>query len=228
MEVLPTDQLGNVGADYNNQFTVITDPIAPVASNPSPVGVTTNASPLIFAQLSDVGSGVAPASVSMTVDGIPVAALASASDVSFSASSLLPGVHTVTVDLKDVAGNRATQLVWQFTISTDTIAPTVGNPTPLGVTNTATPFIHVSLSDSGGSGLAHASVSMTVDGVAVAALADATDVSYTAAGLADGTHTVTVDAWLTTPAITQRSSSGPSRCRRTAPLPSSRTTCRWA
>jgi len=106
--------------------TATVDDTHPVISSFSPADGTTvtDAKPVISATLADDASGIDIDTGVMAIDGTPIVAAVTVSDISFTpGTNLAEGVHTVIVDVSDVAGNAATQASWSFTV--DTEKPTV-------------------------------------------------------------------------------------------------------
>ncbi len=118
------DHVGLSGSLTKNAG-VLVDSTAPVISAASPGGLTTNANTIITAQLADAFTGINSGSAVMHLDGAVAASTTNGTTITFTASALADGVHTVTVDVKDNAGNSATQLSWQFTVQQDVTAPVV-------------------------------------------------------------------------------------------------------
>ena len=192
-----------------SSFSILaTDPCAPDSAGPtvgalSPAAgsVTTTASPLITAHLADAApsSGIASASVKLTVDGAPVAAVTDGVTVSFTAASLSQGNHIIGLDLKDQAGNAAAHTAWSFTVDSDHTAPSFSAFSPVGVTTTGKPVVYASVTDSA-SGVQAGSVVVRIDGSVVgatlsAATASGIAITYTpAVALSQGDHTVSIDA----------------------------------
>ncbi len=170
-------------ADLRNQrrtplawvLTVVNaDTTAPVISaNFAPVGLTNTPSPNIYASVTDTGSGVDTSSIVVLVDGATAVSLptgvigtptAAGVDISFTASALSLGAHHVSVNSKDLLGNAATPLNWVFTVvNADTTPPTISFNAPVGLTNTPSPNIYASVTDTG-VGVDTSTIVMTVDG----------------------------------------------------------------
>ena len=201
------DALGNSSTQLSWAFTVVSpDTTAPVIGFNSPTGVTSNGTPAIYASITDTAVGVDPASIRVKVDGAIVApslgaATAAGIDISFTPGVALNlGSHIVSIEGKDLLGNAATPQLWAFTVvSPDTTAPVIAFNAPVGLTNTATPDIYASVTDTA-VGVDPASIVVRVDGSAVspvlgAATAAGIGISYTASpALALGTHHVSIDA----------------------------------
>lgn len=95
--------------------------------SPSDGSTTTDATPTIAASYEDGFSGVAPSSVTLSVDGTAAGSdlSVSASEVSY-APTLDPGTHSVTVEVADAAGNVESRS-WTFTVEEATSANTGGS-----------------------------------------------------------------------------------------------------
>ena len=98
------------------------DATAPTISslNPSSGDSITSTSPEISASYSDVTSGIDASTATMKLDGINVttSATVTSSDISYTASSLTIGTHSVTVTVSDKKGNQASRS-WSFSVTTD-------------------------------------------------------------------------------------------------------------
>lgn len=128
--------------------TATVDDTPPVISDflPADGSVVTTATPLISAALDDVSSGIDTATGVMTIDGDPVGATVTASDISYTPGTALAEEveHTVTVDVSDVVGNAPTQVSWSFTVDTEgptvdiSLSPEPPYITPVDITFTLT------------------------------------------------------------------------------------------
>jgi len=102
-------------------------------------GDYTEGTPDIFAHVVDAGfSGIDASTIVMKIDGEPVVHDFGFADGEVSyvpAEDLADGMHTVTIDVKDNAGNAADPIDPAWTFLVDTTAPSV--PTGLGVGNVA-------------------------------------------------------------------------------------------
>lgn len=96
------------------------DSVAPTVSNIQPSGTVGTTSPTIGASYSDGSSGINTATVAVYLDGVlRTGCTVGASSVSCPTSGLAQGPHTVTVNVKDFAGN-AGSATGAFTVSTCT------------------------------------------------------------------------------------------------------------
>ncbi len=109
--------------------TATVDNVAPTIAIVSPAAsanITEN-KPLIAATYTDADSAVDNATAGMTVDTKSVTPdTRTVTEITYTPSvsaNLSDGSHTVTVDVKDLAGNAALQKIWSFTV--DTIAPAI-------------------------------------------------------------------------------------------------------
>lgn len=147
-------------------------------------------------------AGVNASSVSVTVDGRPITAVAGATaTVTADATTvdwqgLAPGDHTVTVTVTDEAG-KTTSVTRQFTVARDRTAPTLQTGFANGTVlppRTAARDVTVSWTD-GESGVDPATVTATLDGESLpaSALAVGPDgVTVSATGLSAGSHRLRV------------------------------------
>jgi hypothetical protein len=165
------DAAGN-SASASRSFTVDATPPT-VAITGGPTGLTNDPTPTFT-----FTTGGSPTSVQCALDGGAAAACTSP----FTTASLADGAHTFTVTATDAAGNTASASR-SFTV--DATPPTVAITSgPNGLTNIATPTFTFT---TGGN---PTTVQCQLDGGAAAACAS----PFTAATLADGTHTFTVQA----------------------------------
>ena len=96
---------------FRTETAPVIDPVAPQGDQSADV-----VRPVVEAQFSDVGAGVDPTDVTMILDGADVTALASvdSDSVRFEpGADLDDGMHEVTVDVTDRAGNQTTRS-WSF------------------------------------------------------------------------------------------------------------------
>jgi Glucodextranase, domain B/Bacterial Ig-like domain len=167
----------------------------PVISDISPVNGTAfpNGSAVaLVAKFTDIGAGIDPASIRLTLDGTNVtgSATLTVDSITFAPLDPMPqGAHTVTLSVTDRAGNQTVR-AWSFEI--ETAATTAfSDLTPRNVTlaSGAKPVISANYSDP--SGVSLASVRLVVDEVDVTSQAQVTaqGVSFTpSAALATGRH----------------------------------------
>ena len=127
----------------------------------------------------------------MTLNGDVVQADVTPTQVSFGVQApLRPGVgYTVSVTVADNAGNVGTG---SSSFSLENRGPTISSNQPTGTVQSVDVAISANYSDSG-SGIDQATALMKVDGVAVAATASASGISYQAVGLMAGDHAVYVE-----------------------------------
>ncbi len=183
------DIAGNMST-HTCSFTVDSEP--PAINSQTPAGDSTIGvdNPLVQAAWSDAGAGIDQYSGSMTLDGKDVTAGATRSQygISYQAQGLAPGSHSVTVSVSDKAGRSSTS-TWQFDVI-DGEPPVITPPASCGtITGNSVPTLSYAYADSR-SGIDQYSVSLMLDGGAVAANVSQYGASYTpAAPLADGSHT---------------------------------------
>lgn len=98
------------------QFTTRSAPEIPDAT--PQIIATTNPRPRILARFTDVGSGIDPTSVQLTLNGAdvtPLATITSSAAWFIPTNPLTPGVQNVAAIVKDRAGNAATR-TWTFRV----------------------------------------------------------------------------------------------------------------
>jgi hypothetical protein len=190
------DLAGNSAGQLAFSFTV--DIIPPVVSGfaPAPDSALSSQTPFITANFSDALSGVDPASVIVTLDGVDVISSAIITDAEFQLTPNTPlqeGEHIVTVDVSDRVGNRAPLAIVSFTIDVTEPAITQFSPQE-GVIVGALPTISFEYADSL-SGIDTTAVKLSLDGVDITNLATVggTEVSFIPASVADGVHSVQLD-----------------------------------
>jgi len=165
------DKAGNI-ANASSNFRL--EGTAPVISGMSPSGTVQNVDVAVSANYSDAGAGIDITTALMKVDGVAVNATASASGISYQATKLIRGDHTVYVEVADNFGNVGSQS-WSFKVE-DT-PPVISVVEPNGEINTATPVIKATYSDAG-TGVNVASVVLSLNGQILPAIATATQVSF--------------------------------------------------
>jgi hypothetical protein len=189
------DAVGNTAtAEWN--FTV--DTKAPVITVVAPAGGSYTCSlPEVAASYSDGGSGIDPASVRISVDGIDVTSSASVTQTGITyapASPIADGTHTASVTVSDNAGNTATA-TWSFYV--DTEGPELIAFVPGGIIMSSNTFNVWLMFRDNVSGVNASSAAMAVDGTLVAFVTNinpstgACSFSYSGT-FADGTHTASV------------------------------------
>ncbi|GBE57518.1 periplasmic copper-binding protein [bacterium BMS3Abin01] len=185
-----SDNAGN-SSPISGSFSVV-DNTAPVISNLLPSGIIDNAAPTLSAVYSDDISGINAATVTVTLDGIPVSGCAvTATDAACNVYGLADGIHNLTVDVSDNAGN-AGSTSGSFTVSTDTTPPVVSNLQPGNYINSTNTTLNASYSDTG-TGVDTATVVVTLDGTPVSSCAvGANSVSCAVIGLGEGAHSFSV------------------------------------
>ncbi|MHC1681165.1 MAG: Ig-like domain-containing protein [Methanomassiliicoccales archaeon] len=111
--------------DISSYFGVLDDTTPIITTiGPADGSMVTTHTPTISASFSDDDSGIDVDTIVIKVDGIDLTFNASASSTGFSFAHdyLADGVHSVSIELSDLAGNPAS-ISWHFTV--DTTAPTV-------------------------------------------------------------------------------------------------------
>jgi hypothetical protein len=113
------DRAGNRSAALTWRFEV-RDETPPVVAGLLPAaGSTVAGATVIGFDLSDPGSGIDDATLSVMVDGSDVAGWGSLSGGRFryAPGNLGAGVHTIAVTVSDRAGNRMGPVMWQFAVA---------------------------------------------------------------------------------------------------------------
>ena len=150
------DRVGHQSLTRSSTFTYSDDTQAPVVDSIIPAGGATvnTTDPLIQAAWHDIGSsGIDQSSARLTLDGADVTAgaIATAGGLSYQASGLGLGVHTVSVYVKDNVGHQSNTLASTFTYSVfNPDGPTFSDPHPAVSTNDPFDSISVSYSDPDG------------------------------------------------------------------------------
>jgi hypothetical protein len=186
VRLVAADMLGNT-ADESWSFTVedSTPPTVTVVSPKQDAVVGTD--PVIKISYSDDGSGVDLTSVTVKLDGNPVTAASmapsgtktvSAGEASYEVSNLDYGAHTLTVAVKDVAGNEATAEV-KFMVEGDVLKLVKPHNYPNPVTGGKTTITF---------GLSQASdITIMIYDFTATLVATVADGEYTPAGVAEFT-----------------------------------------
>ena len=186
-----SDNAGN-SSPVSGGFSVV-DNTAPAISNLLPSGIIDNAVPTLSAVYTDDISGINTATVIVTLDGSPVSGCSvTSSSVSCASGGLADGIHNLSVDVSDNAGN-AGSVSGSFTVSTDTTPPVIFNLQPGNYINLTNVTLNASYSDTG-SGVDTATVVVTLDGSPVGGCAvGANSVSCAVNGLGEGAHSFSVN-----------------------------------
>lgn len=175
------------------------DTAAPTVSGQAPKGVTVaSSSATIRADYQDAGSGVDVDEVALTLDGADVtdAAAITATGVSYDATALADGAHTVLLAVADDAGNETTS-EWTFVV--DTGAPGITDLAPTaGATVAADALLRLSgVFTDAGSGVDISRVRVELDGQDVTTAAGVTAGGFgwtLTAPLFEGAHVLRVTA----------------------------------
>lgn len=187
------DTLGATGAD--EVVVNIGDTIAPVISEQTPPHnqISALATPVFNARLSDSCSGIKASSIVLTVDGAALAANYNSTTGDVTATpttALADGWHNIVLKVSDNAGNPATSQEWK--IGVDTKGPNITDLGPVNNAITTNPASALSVRAVDAFSLVNAtSITLTLDGTALAANYDAASGMITAtpaAALADGWH----------------------------------------
>ena len=196
IQVKVKDMAGNSssGSGNFNVNAAPADTTPPVVSNIAPAGTISTASATISAYYSDAGSGINSASAQVYLDGSTVSGCtATASQVSCPVSGLSLGSHSIQVKVKDLAGNQGSGS-GSFTVS-DNAAPVIGGITPAGGSwiNTSSASIVVYYSDDLSGINTGSNTWIQLDGSTLSGCAKTqTSMSCPAAGLSDGSHTLSI------------------------------------
>lgn len=185
--VTVSDLAGNP-ATGSASFTI--DTVAPQIGNLQPDGWVKSASPVVSADLSDIGSGINTATASVALDGAPLSGCTiTSSSVSCPVLGLAEGDHTFSVSATDLAGNQASA-PGSFTV--DSQAPVVTSVQPSGLIESQPSAVTISFSDPApSSGINTAAVSVYLDGATLSGCTvGATGASCAVYGLGFGVHTI--------------------------------------
>jgi Bacterial Ig-like domain/Bacterial Ig-like domain (group 3) len=192
------DALGNVSAVFNLAFRLDTvAPNAPVldlpAAGDSGVSNTDNITKINPATI--VGTAEAGSAVQVFVDGVAATSVTSDAQGNwqFNTATLTEGVHAITAQATDVAGN-VSALSQALSITIDTIAPTLTVTTPLATV----PLINGArlVGSASGTGSAITTVQYRFDSGAIVPVvlnaAGAFDQAIDLSGVTNGAHTFTL------------------------------------
>ena len=188
--VTVNDNAGNVGTGTGT-FTKATDTVAPAVTGLSPTGIKNSATQTVYGSFSDSGSGINTSTATLTLDGtVQTGCTTTAISISCPATGLAQGVHNYAVTVRDNAGNTGSASA-SFTV--DTVAPAVTGITPTGTITSASTTVYANYSDAT-SGINSSTASVTVTGGTVGTCTrTATNISCPVSGLANGSHTITVN-----------------------------------
>ena len=197
LSVAVSDRYGNAMVPQTWSFDV-SDATAPVLSDvrPDDNSSSSDRTPGISVAVTDAGTGVDPARISLAVDGIDVTAhtsFASGRITYVPPADLAYGRHTVTAGASDRAGNAAPPLSWSFSVRDET-PPAISNRTPHpGATVVGPTAVTFDVSDAG-TGVDDHSLAVSVDGSPVDAWSTFTNghFVYDPGNLGTGVHTVSV------------------------------------
>ena len=155
------------GKEAHAEFSFTTDTVAPVLrlASPGPL-VEGDTTPAVVVDFSDATSGIDPATLDVKVDGTSIRGSCTVSSGSATCEppELAEGQHSITAEIADRAGNRATAAS-SFEIVLDQQQPPVlriVSPAAGLITGDATPEIVLEYSHPGGVDLA--TLSVVLDG----------------------------------------------------------------
>ncbi|MHB8793443.1 MAG: Ig-like domain-containing protein [Thermoleophilia bacterium] len=189
------DNIANMGTG-SSSFTVAlpqADTTAPSVNNVQPTGTVSSSTATVSADYSDAESGIDTATASVYLDGTALAGCtAAATSVSCPATGLADGVHNITINVADNAGNIGSG-TGSFTVNLpDTTPPSVTNFLPSGTITASAATVYAYYSDAD-SGINSASANVYLDGTALSGCTTtATGVSCPVTGLANGVHSISV------------------------------------
>jgi hypothetical protein len=198
--VVATDRAGNSTV---NTSTLTVDTAVPTVTVVLPtvtggIAYSNTGSPTITGTVDDGTNSSGVTSVMLTIDGhAPVSANVTAGRWSYSASGLRDGNHTISVIATDTVGN--TSAPSSFTLQVDTVGPGVAITSPslkagIGYSNIAAPTITGTV-NMGGDTSGISCVTLSIDGGSpVLATLTGNAWSYTASGLSEGDHAISVVA----------------------------------
>lgn len=197
VKVAVSDRSGNAMSPAQWSFAVA-DVTPPVLSDAIPKDGSSGAdrTPVISFQVADIGIGVDPDTIAVTLDGTQVGVGATYAAGRFTyvpPAALGFGVHTVSVRVSDLAGNRSPALAWSFTVA-DEDPPVIAGQRPLaGSIVPGATVIAFDMSDAG-TGLDPATLRVDVDGSDVVSWGTLTGshFSYAPGNLGAGVHTIGV------------------------------------
>jgi flagellar hook assembly protein FlgD len=210
------DISGNLALEKEFTFKVNIDRVPPTITELTPMNNSTIKAtiPVISCKLTDEKSQLDLYSLRFMMDGVeqevPTNAFNSSNGLlEFKCPLLLEQdtQHIITIDISDMAGNKATQAMSVFTVKGDKIAPVIVELTPEDgslVTNKR-PNMTAILVDNGDSLVDKSSISLAIDGDNIANTsliiqqdsqkANTVNVSYTpASNLAEGEHLLVISA----------------------------------
>lgn len=158
--------------------------------------VVDDITPAFIVQYQDLETGIDAGSVSLTLDTAPLSGcLITATETSCEPPALAAGMHTIGVQVADLAGNPATAShTFELTIDNpDTVAPTLTVAQPGAIVfGTDAPDVRVTFADGGTvpSGVDLATFTATIDGMPITAgcLVRADDAFCSAPALSVGMH----------------------------------------
>jgi hypothetical protein len=172
--VTVADKAGNV-ATTSRTFSLETAAPMITAENPKDKSTVNSVDVAISANYSDgSGVGIDQATALMKVDGVAVGGTPSASGISYLATGLTKGNHTVYVEVADEFGNVGFK-TWSFTV--EQTPPTIAKLEPSGSINTATPVVSVAYSDAG-TGIDVGSVVVSLNGQVLPVTVTASEASF--------------------------------------------------
>ena len=197
VSVTVSDRYGNAMAPQQWGFDVV-DATPPLLGDVRPDDGSAGAdrTPAISFAVSDAGTGVDPATISLTVDGRDVTARGVLSGGRFGyvpADPLGFGTHSVTARTADRSGNVSAPLTWSFQVRDET-PPVIAQRSPLpGSTVVGATPIGFVVSDEG-TGVDDGTLRVTVDGSDVTSWGSfaAGRFVYAPGSLGAGVHTVAV------------------------------------
>lgn len=181
----------NVGNASSASAAFFVDSVSPNINNIQPQGTLKVSSATIAADYVDSGSGINPASVSVSLDGSAMTGCtATANHVSCPVAGLPDGAHSIMASIQDNAGNSSNGAT---TFAIDTVGPTVSGIQPQGTINISSTTIGADYSDAV-SGVNPSSVLVTLDGTTLSnCTIAASHVSCSASSLSQGVHNVSVN-----------------------------------
>ena len=177
-----------IGGSFESGTITVPDTYPPFVTYLQPNGMIFTGYTTIIAGYSDVGSGINPGDVSVTLDGAVIqGCTVMAGSVSCPVSGLGLGPHHVGGSVRDRAGN-ATPINGSFLVG-DNRPPTISSVLPTGRIYSGSTTITAGYSDSSGINLG--SVSILLDGATLpGCTVTATGASCPASGLTHGSHTI--------------------------------------
>ncbi len=154
-----TAQIANLAGTVGTATsTFLVDTTPPTIVIQAPPAITNSSAPVVTIAYSDATSGVNPATLVVTLDGVDVSALfasgaASATGVLQVIPELADGSHRLVATIQDRAGNQSQPAVQIFVVDTTPPVVTISSPANNSFINNPTPAIAIQYTDGTGTGV---------------------------------------------------------------------------